>query len=63
MRNAIRLAIIIFWMLVVGLSITAISNYTNATALGWATWLFYGVVTIVTMYFGIFATKYFWSYK
>ena len=33
MRNAIRLAIIIFWMLVVGLSITAISNYTNATAL------------------------------
>jgi hypothetical protein len=63
MRNAIRLAIIVSWMIAIGLVFTAISNANNAHAIGWATWIFYGVVTIVTIYFGIFATKYFWSYK
>lgn len=62
-RNAVRFAIAVFWMLMVGLFFTAASNVSNAHALGWGTWLFYGIAAIVVLYIGAFATKHFWSIK
>lgn len=62
-RNAIRFGIAIFWLVVLGLAYTAYSNASNAQAIGWATWLFYGIAAIVTTYAGVFATKHLWSYK
>ena len=62
-RNAIRFCIAIFWLVMLGLAFTAISNASNAHAIGWATWLFYGIPAIVTTYAGVFATKHLWSYK
>ena len=47
-RNAIRLCIAIFWLVMLGLAFTAISNASNAHAIGWATWLFYGIAATVT---------------
>jgi hypothetical protein len=47
----------------VGLAFTAISNVGNAHALGWATWLLYGIAATVTTYAGVFFTKNFWSIK
>lgn len=62
-RNAVRFAITVFWLLVAGLAFTAISNGSNARALSWASWLFYGGASVVALYAGIFATKHFWSIK
>lgn len=62
-RNAIRFCIVIFWLVMLGLAFTAISNASNAHAIGWATWLLYGIAATVTTYVGVFATKHFWSYK
>lgn len=62
-RNAVRFAIAVFWLLVAGLIFTAISNSGNARALGWGTWLIYGIASAVAIYIGIFATKHFWSIK
>jgi hypothetical protein len=62
-RNAVRFAIAVFWMLMVGLAFTAISNASNARALGWGTWLFYGIAATVTLYVGVIATKQLWSIK
>ncbi len=62
-RNAVRFAIVIFWLAWAGLALTAISNSGNARALGWGTWLFYGVAVVVVLYVGAFATKRFWSVK
>jgi len=62
-RNAIRFCIAIFWLVMLGLAFTAISNASNGHAIGWAAWLFYGIAATVTTYVGVFATKHFWSYK
>lgn len=62
-RNAIRFGIAIFWLVVLGLAYTAYNNASNAHAIGWATWLVYGIAATVTTYAGVFATKHFWSYK
>jgi hypothetical protein len=62
-RNAVRFAIAVFWLLVVGLAFTAFSNAGNALALGWGTWLLYGIAATMTLYGGFFATKHFWSIK
>lgn len=62
-RNAIRFAIVLFWSVMAGLAFTAISNASNAHAIGWATWLFYAALATFVSYVGFFATKHFWSYK
>jgi hypothetical protein len=62
-RNAVRFSITVFWLLMVGLAFTAISNAGNAHALGWGTWLFYGIAATLALYVGTFATKHFWSIK
>lgn len=62
-RNAIRFSLTLFWFVVVGLAFTAISNSGNAHALSWATFLFYGAVTVVVLYVGIHITKTFWNFK
>ena len=59
-RNAVRFAIAVFWLLMVGLAFTAISNAGNARALGWGAWLSYGIAATVVLYVGTFATKHFW---
>ena len=62
-RNAIRLVIVVFWLIVIGLAFTAYSNLTNAHALSWASWLLYAVVTIVALYAGAVLTSKFWNLK
>ena len=62
-RNAIRLAIAVFWLVVIGLAYTAVVHSNNAYALSWATWLFYAVVTIVVLYIGAVLSRKFWNIK
>lgn len=62
-RNAIRFAIVVFWLVVIGLVYTAVANSGNAFALGWGTWLFYAVLVIVVLYAGVVYTAKLWSFK
>lgn len=62
-RNAARLIIVVFWLVVVGLAYTAYANLNNAFALSWATWLLYATVTIVLLYAGVVLTSKFWNLK
>lgn len=62
-RNAARLIIVVFWLVVVGLAYTAYANLTNVFALSWATWLLYATVTIVLLYAGVVLTSKFWNLK
>lgn len=62
-RNAIRFAIVIFWIIVVGLAYTAYSNSGNALALSWATWLLYAVVAVVALYIGAVFSAKLWNAK
>lgn len=62
-RNAIRFAIVVFWLVVIGLAYTAFQHSGNAFALSWATWLFYAVLAIVVLYAGVVYTSKLWSIK
>ncbi|MNO02239.1 hypothetical protein D3C81_2225740 [compost metagenome] len=62
-RNAARFAIVIFWIVVVGLAYTTYSHSGNAFALSWATWLFYAIVAIVVLYVGAVLSNKLWKIK
>lgn len=62
-RNAIRLTIVVFWLLVIGLFYTAYSNLGNAPALSWITWLVYFVGAIVALYAGAVLSQMLWNSK
>lgn len=62
-RNAVRFAIVIFWVIVFGLGYTAFGHSGNVYALSWATWLLYAVVAVVALYAGAFLSTKFWNIK
>lgn len=62
-RNAVRFAVVVFWVVVLGLTYTTFQNSGNAFALGWGTWLFYAVLVIVVLYAGVVYTIKLWSFK
>ncbi|MNB61097.1 hypothetical protein D3C76_236910 [compost metagenome] len=62
-RNAVRFAIAVFWLVVLGLTYTVFQNSGNAHVLGWGTWLFYAVLVIVVLYAGVVYTIKLWSFK
>lgn len=62
-RNAVRFAIVIFWVIVVGLIYSAFVNFGNAHVLGWFTWLIYVVITVVVLYAATVFTTKFWNIK
>lgn len=62
-RNAVRFCIVVFWLIVIGVALTAVSNVGNAHAIGWPTYLFYAIAATVTTYVGVFASKNLWSLK
>ncbi|MNH65326.1 hypothetical protein D3C73_173340 [compost metagenome] len=62
-RNAARFAVVVFWVVILGLAYTAFQNSGNSFSLGWGTWLFYAVVTIVVLYAGVVYTIKLWSFK
>ncbi len=62
-RNAIRFAIVVFWLVVVGLAFTAFMHLGNAHALSWVTWLFYVVITVVVLYVASVVTYRTWNFK
>lgn len=62
-RNAVRFAIAVFWLVVLGLTYTVFQNSGNVHVLGWGTWLFYAVLVIVVLYAGVVYTIKLWSFK
>lgn len=62
-RNAMRLAIVFYWTIVLGLLFGVYSNQNNFSSLGWSTWLTYIVTFVVAIYAGVALTKTFWSTK
>lgn len=62
-RVAIRFSISLFWLIVAGVSYTAVSNSVNAHSLSWVTWLVYAAIGSVVLYVGFFVTKCLWSIK
>lgn len=62
-QNAIRFAVVVFWLIYFGILASAAVNLANAITLGWPTLLLYGTVITVVTYANIFSTKYFWNLK
>lgn len=61
-QNFVRFSIVIFWLIVIGVGYTMLSNF-NMLQLGWSTHLFYFTFTVMVLYAGFFVSKYLWSLK
>jgi hypothetical protein len=61
-QNFVRFSVVIFWLIVIGVGYTMISNF-NMLQLGWSTHLFYFTITVMVLYAGFFVSKYLWSLK
>lgn len=63
LRNAIRLVIIVFWMIVIGVIGSITTNGGNLFALSWISLLFPAVIMIVAIYIGVLLTIRHWNIK
>lgn len=62
-KNITRFLIIIFWMVIIGVAYTSINISSNAGAIGFYTWLLYGIALSAIIYLGIFLTQTYWNCK
>jgi TRAP-type C4-dicarboxylate transport system permease small subunit len=60
---AVRFAILIFWMFVIGMGVEVSKVFDNLHALGWQTWLIYGAIAVAGLYAGIAFTIKLWNSK
>lgn len=63
LRNAVRFAIVVIWVVAIGLVYTAFENSGNVHSLAWGTWLFYTVVGISVAYLAAIKTVKYWNIK
>lgn len=60
-RNAIRFAVVVFWLVILGMALGLDKMGTNLLSLGYPTLLFYGVVATVIVYGGAVISKRLWN--
>jgi hypothetical protein len=60
---AVRFAITLFWLVVIGLGFEVSKVFYNLHALGWQTWLIYGAFAAAAFYAGIALTIKLWNLK
>jgi hypothetical protein len=62
-RNFVRLVIIVFWLVLLGVISSILNNAGNMLALSWISLLIPLVALIVVIYIGVFFTYHCWNIK
>lgn len=63
MRFLARFAIIVIWLICIGILVSVFTNITNVVTLGWPSLLFYAVL-LVAVAFGVAGiSKHLWKIK
>ena len=63
LKIGIRFAIIVFWIMTVGVLYNLVTGCANCWAVGWFGAVLYGAVLIVVLYGAAVATPKLWSLK
>ena len=63
LQIAARFAVIVFWLMTVGVLYTLVTGCANCWAVGWFGAMLYGSVLIAVLYGAVVATPKLWSLK